>query len=93
MRKLKKELDWNLWEEIVIRHQRGRIGNRGDKRPASASVYYDYRGQSDYRERNSDRSRQNRYYDNHYNSNRHGIDVDRRRSYGREHSPKRQRWR
>jgi hypothetical protein len=106
MRKLKKELDWNVWEEIVIRRKKGRSSRRSSSRghytqrevtsSTMRSGCNDYnrerdRGRGGYRERNDRR--------HHYDSRQNGYDGhhrdrgDRTRSYEHESSSKRQRWR
>ena len=106
MRKLKKDLDLNVWEDIVIRRGKGCSSGHSNKRAAPSSTstrsggndYYNRdrdRGRSDYRGRNDSRhhydSRHNQYYGNRNNS--HDRDTDRRRSYDHGSSTKRQRWR
>jgi len=107
MRKLKKELDLNVWEEIVIRRGKGcstSSSSRGHyhyKREATLSTMRsgsnDYnrdrdRGRSDYRERNDSRHHYDSRRNQYYGNNGHYRDRDdRTRSYDHGNSYKRQR--
>lgn len=105
MRKLKRELDLNVWEEIVIRRGKGcsSSSHGGRYKRAAPSPSTDARsGGNDYYDR--DRGRVRSHYRGRNDSSRYRSDSrrdqyygnrynDRDRDIGGRHSTKRQRWR
>mmetsp|Transcript_3673 Transcript_3673/g.5586 ORF Transcript_3673/g.5586 Transcript_3673/m.5586 type:complete len:563 (+) Transcript_3673:191-1879(+) len=109
MRKVKKELDLNVWEEIVIRRGKGcsssssSSSSRGGHYKRAAPSSTDARpGGNDYYDRDRDRGRSSYHGRNdnsryHYDSRRNqyygNSNNGRDRDVDRRHSSKRQRWR